>query len=244
MHVWPKKRLRRCYVLADVIIFVCEVPCIFWHYINVDEVSWIAQKIITKCDGIITNCDSLVYYKVQWTVITNCDSFFITNCDTVYYKLWQVLQSAMDLLQIATGITKCDDYYKLRQYGGGGIFSLHEFFFSLTACAGIFFSGKPLCTNFFFQTNIAFFWTVKSWFIIYVFVLYKLFYTHNRSKDTGHFNAKSFRKCTHSERGGSHLEWTASLCIFSVPALWNSSPTAHHNDAILHSPMKTILCGS
>ena len=33
-----------------------------------------------------------------------------------YYKLRQVLQSAMDLLQIATGITKCDDYYKLRQY--------------------------------------------------------------------------------------------------------------------------------
>ena len=34
----------------------------------------------------------------------------------VYYKLRQVLQSAMDLLQIATGITKCNDYYKLRQY--------------------------------------------------------------------------------------------------------------------------------
>ena len=75
-----------------------------------------SQKIITKCDGIITNCDSLVYYKVRWTVITNCDSFFITKCDTVYYKLRQVLQSAMNLLQIATGITKCDDYYKLRQY--------------------------------------------------------------------------------------------------------------------------------
>ena len=30
---------RRCYVLADVIIFVYEVPCIFWHYICVDEVS-------------------------------------------------------------------------------------------------------------------------------------------------------------------------------------------------------------
>ena len=67
-------------------------------------------------------------------------------------------------------------------------------------------------------------------------MLYKLFYTHNRSKDTAHFNVKSFPKCTHSERGGSHLEWTASLCIFSVPALWNSSPTADHNDAILHSP--------
>ena len=44
-------------------------------------------KFITKCDGIITNCDSLVYYKVQWTVITNCDSLFITKCDTVHYKL-------------------------------------------------------------------------------------------------------------------------------------------------------------
>ena len=40
------------------------------------------------------------YYKVRWN----------------YYKLRQVLQSGMDLLQIATGITKCDDYYKLRQY--------------------------------------------------------------------------------------------------------------------------------
>ena len=42
--------------------------------------------------------------------------------------------------------------------------------------------------------------------LLSVFVLYKLFYTHNRSKDTGHLNAKSFRKCTYSERGGSHLE--------------------------------------
>ena len=71
---------------------------------------------ITKCDGFITNCES--YYKVRW----------------IYYKLRQLslLQSAMDcyyklrhlfyykvrhgLLQIATAITKCDDYYKLQQY--------------------------------------------------------------------------------------------------------------------------------
>ena len=53
---------------------------------------------------------------MRWTVIVNCDSFFITKCDTVYYKLRQVLISAIDLLQISTGITKCDDYYKLRQY--------------------------------------------------------------------------------------------------------------------------------
>ena len=34
----------------------------------------------------------------------------------VLQVLRQVLQRAMNLLQIATGITKCDDYYKLRQY--------------------------------------------------------------------------------------------------------------------------------
>jgi len=75
----------------------------------------------------------------------------------------------------------------------------------------------------------------------------KLIYTHytlHSQQIKGYrplFNAKSFRKCTHSERGGSHSEWTASLCLFSVPALWNSSPTAHHNDAILHS-LKQPLC--
>ena len=31
-------------LLADVIIFVYEVPCIFWRYINVDEVSLITLK--------------------------------------------------------------------------------------------------------------------------------------------------------------------------------------------------------
>ena len=44
-------------------------------------------RFITKCDGIIKNCDSLVYYKVR-----------------------------QGLLQISTGITKCDDYFKLGQY--------------------------------------------------------------------------------------------------------------------------------
>ena len=50
---------RRCHVLADVIIFVYEVPCIFWRYINVDVVSLITLE--------------------------------------------KLLQSAMELLQIATG---------------------------------------------------------------------------------------------------------------------------------------------
>ena len=99
MHVLPKKMLRRCYVLADVIIFVYEVA--YFGIILMLTKSNHSQKIITKCDGIITNCDSLVYYKVRWTVVTDCDSFFITKCDKVYYKLRQVLQSAMI-------ITNCD----------------------------------------------------------------------------------------------------------------------------------------
>ena len=31
-------------LIADVIMFFYEVPCIFWHYINVDEVSRITLK--------------------------------------------------------------------------------------------------------------------------------------------------------------------------------------------------------
>ena len=31
-------------MLADVIIFVYEVPCVFWHYNNVDEVILITLK--------------------------------------------------------------------------------------------------------------------------------------------------------------------------------------------------------
>ena len=60
------------------------------------------------------------------------------------------------------------------------------------------------------------------------------------------FDTTKMRRTTErrlSERGGSQLEWTAALCIFSVPALWNSSPTAHYHDAILHSP-KQPLCSA
>ena len=101
--------------------------------------------------------------------------------------------------------------------GGGGVgnFQLARFFFFAHCLCRNFFSGEPLCTNF-FSDKYFFFLNSEILILIYVFVLYKLFYTHNRSKDTGHFNAKSFRKCTHSERGGSHLEWTANIYIFII----------------------------
>ena len=41
---------RRCYVLADVMIFVYDVPCIFWRYINVDEVSLITLKKLLRSE--------------------------------------------------------------------------------------------------------------------------------------------------------------------------------------------------
>ena len=68
------------------------------------------KKIIyvyNKVKWNITNCDSLVHYKLRWTVITNCDSFFITKCDPGYNQSRQVLQ--------CDGfITNCDRYYKVR----------------------------------------------------------------------------------------------------------------------------------
>ena len=91
MHVWPKKMLRKCYVLADVTIFVYEVPCIFWHYINVDEVSWItlkkllqsamellqiatASRFITNCDGQLLQTATAFLLQSVTRFITNCDS--------------------------------------------------------------------------------------------------------------------------------------------------------------------------
>ena len=57
----------------------------------------------------MTNYDNLVYCKVQWTVaLTEIWTDFLQS--VTRFKLRQVLHSAMDLLQIAKGITKCNDY--------------------------------------------------------------------------------------------------------------------------------------
>ena len=75
----------------------------------------------------------------------------------------------------------------IRKVMGGRVGGVFQLFFSLTACAGIFFTRTPL-HEFFFSDNIAFF--LNSEILIHYLcfsVLYKLFYTHNRSKDTAHF---------------------------------------------------------
>ena len=102
-------------MLADVIIFVYEVPCIFWRYINVDEVSLITLKkllqsamellqiatasFITKCNGQLLQIATAFLLQSATRFITNCDRYYKVRW--IYYKLRQVLQSAMI-------ITNCD----------------------------------------------------------------------------------------------------------------------------------------
>ena len=70
----------------------------------------------------LTHHDSLLQNPVD--IITKCDSYFINKMrqlfyykmPQVYYKMRQLLQIAKILLQNATVTTKCDAYYKLRQY--------------------------------------------------------------------------------------------------------------------------------
>ena len=51
-------------------------------------------------------------------LITKCDSYFITKCERSLLQNPSgfLLQSATVLLQNATVVTKCEVYYKLRQY--------------------------------------------------------------------------------------------------------------------------------
>ena len=103
---------RRCYVLADVIIFVYEVPCILWHYINNDEVTLITLKkvlqsamellqiatayFITKRDGQLLQIATAFLLQSTTRFITNCDRYYKVRW--IYYKLRQVLQSAMIIM--------------------------------------------------------------------------------------------------------------------------------------------------
>ena len=89
------------YVLADVIIFVYEVPCVFWHYVNTDEVSLITlQKLlpsamellqiatawfITKCDGQLLQIATAFLLQSATRFITNCDRYYKVRW--IYYKL-------------------------------------------------------------------------------------------------------------------------------------------------------------
>ena len=86
----------------------------------------------------------------------------------------------------------------------------------------MFLQLKP-SARIFFRQILFFFPAVKSCFIIYVFVLSKLFYTHNRSKDIGHFLKQNLFKDVHAMRGnGVMAEWI--VCMPCNPATGVRSP--------------------
>ena len=84
-------------IIIIVVVVVVDDDTYYWVYLSSDHLFQ-------------------VYYKVRQVLLQSATAFFITKCDKCYYKVRQVLQSVTILLQSATGITKCDDYYKVRQY--------------------------------------------------------------------------------------------------------------------------------
>ena len=109
MFEWAELlRASRRHHLCFVYEFVYEVPCIFWRYINVDEVSLLLSKS---------------YYKVRWNYYKLRQLSLLQSAMDSCYKLRQLYYYKVrhDLLQIATGITNCDGfitnwdrYYKVR----------------------------------------------------------------------------------------------------------------------------------
>ena len=84
-------------IIIIVVVVVVDDDTDYWVYLSSDHLF-------------------LVYYKVRQVLLQSATAFFITKCGKCYYKVRQVLQSVTILLQSATGITKCDDYHKVRQY--------------------------------------------------------------------------------------------------------------------------------
>ena len=85
-------------MLADVTsIFVYEVPCISWRYINVDEVSLITLKKLLQsarelsCDGQLLQIATAFLSQSATLFITNCDRYYKVRW--IYYKLRQHTRS-------------------------------------------------------------------------------------------------------------------------------------------------------
>ena len=79
--------------------------------VNSAMVSYLIRydTLLQNATDIITKCDSYFIIKCDRSLLQNASGFLLQN-GTV------LLQSATILLQNAIVITKCDVYYKLRQY--------------------------------------------------------------------------------------------------------------------------------
>ena len=64
-------------------------------------------------DSLLQNAADIITKYNSWFV-TNCDGSLLQSVSGFYYKMGQLLQNAMILLQNASVISKCDVDYKLR----------------------------------------------------------------------------------------------------------------------------------
>ena len=64
-------------------------------------------------DSLLQNAADIIT-KYNSCFVTNCDGSLLQNVSGFYYKMGQLLQNAMILLQNASVISKCDVDYKLR----------------------------------------------------------------------------------------------------------------------------------
>ena len=77
-----------------------------------------AEKFITEDKHVWPKKIIQVYNKVRWNYYKLRQLSLLQSAMDSYYKLRQLFYYKVrhSLLQVAIGITKCDDYYKLRQY--------------------------------------------------------------------------------------------------------------------------------
>ena len=100
---FPRKILKP-EVDVNTYYYYCRCCCCRWWHLLLGllvlrpSISSLLQSVTS----VITKCDSFFYYKVR---------------QLFYYKVRQVLlQSATGITKCDNFITKCDDYYKVRQY--------------------------------------------------------------------------------------------------------------------------------
>ena len=91
----------------------------------------------------------------------------ITKCDGQLLQIASafLLQSAMNLLKIATGITKCGDYYKLRQYSSTLFSHISLPLFSMTTTRNF---QKPFYGGNVVRVLIHIFFTAADFFLALV----------------------------------------------------------------------------
>ena len=126
---------------------------------------------------------------------------------------------------------------------GGEFSTCTIFFFRPLLVPEFFFSGEPLCTNFFFRQILLFFvqWNLDSLSVFLCFLNYSTLTTDQRIQATLMKNLFENEHTVKKEEATT--TWSGRLPCAFFPALRNSSPTAHHNDTILHSP-KQPLCSA